>query len=890
MKLNRSTTLATAVAIALYANNTPVQAQQTTQQGGGSAGGAMEEIVVTGYRRSIAESLTAKRASNAVADYVSAEDVGKFPDKNLAEAVQRIPGVVINREFGEGERVSIRGTAPNLTRTLYNGHALATADWFILDQLNTTRSFNYLMLPSDIIGKVEVMKSAQANVEEGGIGGTVNVESRNPLDLDKNQFFLNAQTVYNDRAGKNDPYASALASWKNDDGTFGILGALVRQERSVRRDGVEVLGYMPVTVDVGAGPQEVQFPTLIGSALFQQDRIRTGGNVALQFKPSDRLEFNLTGLYSEFSGDNINENFLTWGNRALGNGGTLTNVTVEHDTAVAGTVESLNGGTSDFGAVYDAIQRQAKAQTTDVDLLTNVQFTDSWSGKLRVGHTSAYGNTDNQPFVEFGAPASYDYDLRGSAPQVSFNNIDPTDPADMQFIFSSLHQIKNDDSEDYVYADMKREFTDSSWLDSLEFGVKSTAHTRKLVFNATTYGGFHVPINTTPTSAFAGPLTPNDFLSNVAAAGTLDSYWQIDQKATSQLLFNNLKNTSRILYPQQSFSVDEDTLGGYLMANIASGPWRGNFGVRYVKTDQTSRGNVSSPTGSISNAFGNYDPITAKRTYNDVLPSVNLVYEASDTLQYRFAAGKVMTRPDFTDITPRASLNPGALTGTSGNPDLDPYRANQAEVTVEWYADNRTGASLAVFYKDIQSFITDNPVNEILQITSATQPNASCNQDGSDPTLWNCPFVINERSNGGGGRSYGFEVAGVWTMPNGFGLQGNYTYVDAKADNGDPLPGHSKNQYNLTGFFENESFSARLAYTYRSDFFVTFDRSTHLDQDALSSLDTSLQYHINDNWALTFDGVNLTNEKIQQFADIHDRPRAIYDNGRTYWFGVRMNY
>ncbi|MGH8223706.1 MAG: TonB-dependent receptor plug domain-containing protein, partial [Woeseiaceae bacterium] len=140
MNLKRSTTLGTAIAVALYANNSPVQAQEPQD-------GPMEEIVVTGIRRSIADSLAAKRAASAAIDVISAEDVGKFPDKNLAEALQRVPGVVINREFGEGERVSIRGTAPNLTRTLYNGHALATADWFILDQLNTTRSFNYLMLP-----------------------------------------------------------------------------------------------------------------------------------------------------------------------------------------------------------------------------------------------------------------------------------------------------------------------------------------------------------------------------------------------------------------------------------------------------------------------------------------------------------------------------------------------------------------------------------------------------------------------------------------------------------------------------------------------------------------------------------------------------------------------
>lgn len=884
MYVKRSSVIGTAVAIALYANNDPLHAQQN------AADGPVEEVVVTGIRRSIEDSLLAKQMSDAVSDVISAEDVGKFPDKNLAEALQRVPGVVINREFGEGERVSIRGTAPNLTRTLLNGHALATADWFILDQLNTTRTFNYLMLPSDIIGQVQVYKSSQANLEEGGIGGVVNVKTRNPLDLDAFESYATVQAAYSDLSEEADPQLSGLMSWKNSDETLGIMGAIVRQERNIRRDGVEVLGYFTADADPGPDVQDVLVPSLIGSALFEQERVRTGGNFAVQFRPSDTLEFNLTGLYSEFTADNINQNFLTWGVRAIGNGGELTNAVIEDGTAVAGTISSLNGGTEDFGVVYDAIQRDATAETTNIDLLTTMDINDDWSGSLRIGYTDAIGNTDDQPFVEFGSPASFDYDLRGSAPQVSFNNVDPENPDDMIFIFSSLHEILNDDSETYVYADGSRQLDGAGWIDSIDFGIKTTQHERDLVFNATTYGGFHVPLNTTPASAFAGPLTPSDFLGEFAAPGTLDSYWQIDADATRSLLFDNLEGTSRILYPQQSFSVDEDTLGGYVMANIAADNWRGNLGVRVVETEQTSRGNVSSPQGQVTNAFGNYDPVSVTRTYTDVLPSFNLVYEGANDTLYRFAAARVMTRPDFTDITPRASLNPGALTGTSGNPDLDPYRANQAEFSMEWYGPRQRAGAVAVFYKDIESFITDNPVDRVLQLSAQSPPNAACTPDASDPNLFNCPFTINERTNGEGGRVFGAEIAGTWSFDNGFGVQGNYTYADSEGDNGDPLPGASDHQFNIAGFYEDERISARLAYTYRSEFFVTFDRSTQLDQEDLESLDASVQYTINDNWAVTFDAVNLTNHEIRQTAGSDLRPRAVYDNGRIFWIGVRMNY
>lgn len=170
MNINRTSLVATAVAMALYGQTAHAQAEP--------ADGTLEEIVVKGIRGSLEEALSIKRNATGLVDAITAEDVGKFPDKNLAEALQRVPGIVINREFGEGERVSLRGTGTNLTRTLLNGHGLATADWFILDQLNTTRSFNYLMLPTDIIGKVTVHKSSRADLEEGGIGGVIDVDRK----------------------------------------------------------------------------------------------------------------------------------------------------------------------------------------------------------------------------------------------------------------------------------------------------------------------------------------------------------------------------------------------------------------------------------------------------------------------------------------------------------------------------------------------------------------------------------------------------------------------------------------------------------------------------------------------------------------------------------------
>jgi iron complex outermembrane receptor protein len=853
------------------------------------------EVLVKGIRYSHQQAIQIKRDAVGVVDAISAEDVGKFPDKNLAEALQRIPGVVINREFGEGERVNIRGTDDALTRTLLNGHSLSTADWFILDQLDTTRSFNYLMLPADLIAQTVLYKTSQADLEEGGIGGTVNVITRNPLDLPSGTIFGKLEGTYSELADEVDPNAGALVSWKNSDESVGVLLAGVYQERHIRRDGVEVLTYTTANV----GGETVFVPGLIGSALFQQDRKRTGGNFALQFRPSDSMDFNLTGLYSKFDADNINQNFMAWGQRALDGGGTLTNAVIENGTAVAGTITSPTNGTTGRGVVFDAIDRFATSESRNIDLDSNFQLSDALGLHVRVGYTDAEGNTDAQPFVEFAAPAAFNYDLRGSAPQVTYipngNNVtvNPENPSSLLFDFSSLHEILNNDDETYLYGDLDWQL-DAGALKSIKFGAKYTDHERELIFNATTYGGFHALINTMTPGDFAGGSTPGDFLDDIKAPGTVDSYWQVNRGNVESILFDNLNTgPGRVYYPQQNFSVAEEVYGGYVMGNFEGESWRGNLGLRYVNTDQESRGNVvypagQGPVGSTPNPFGDFEPIVINRSYDDVLPSLNIAYDLSDDKVLRFAAARVMTRPNYTDIAPRTSLNPGALTGTSGNPELDPFRANQADLSFEWYPTGDSIVALAAFYKDIKSFITDNPVTQNFSVESQLQPSLACTSIGTD--LWDCPFTINQRTNGGGGKMQGAELAATWPIAGGFGVQGNYTYTDAEADNGDPLPGASEDTFNLTAYFENTRVSARLAYTYRSEFFVTFDRNTPLNQDELEQLDLSVVVNILDNLALTFDGVNLTDEDIVQFSGNKSRPRAIYDNGPVYFAGVRMRF
>jgi len=850
-----------------------------------------EEITVVGIADSLREAVKVKREATAIVDAVAAKDVNKLPDKNLAEAVQRVPGVVINREFGEGERVSLRGVAPNLVHTTVNGHNVAVADWFVLEQLAATRSFNYLLLPSELIGLLTVYKSPTAELDEGGIGGTIDVRTRKPLDLKPFALTGSVQDAYTDKADSHDPNVSALVSWKNAAGDVGVLFSAVLDKRDIRRDGVEVLGYFPQT---GTG---TLVPALIGSALFQQERERKAFNAEFQFKPASNLELNLNGFWSRFGADNINQNYLAWGSNALGGGGTLTDVIMNGDTAVAGTISSAANGTQGRGVVYDAIDRKAFAKTWYGDIDGTFTPNEKWVGHFDVGYTQADGDTDSQPFVEFGAPAKFRYDLRGKTPQVQFLNVDPTKPSQMEFDFASLHHITNDDSETYAYADAER-FLSGSVVKSVKFGVKYADHERETDFQATTYGGFFLPLAATgcgghacTAADFAAGLTPGDFLDG-SASGTLTSYWSVNRGRVEDILFDSFNGT-RIPNPPEVFSVEEKATAGFVMANLKTGNWRGNVGLRLVRTDQTSTGNIVGGAGEIQNAFGNFTHVSAERSYTDLLPSVTFTRDLSEQLVLRLAAARTMARPDFTDVSPRVTLNPGALTGQGGDPDIDPFRANQADVSLEWYhgKDNDEILSAALFYKDIDSFITDQPVQQAHLIQTDTPNLSLCTLAATTafPNRYSCQFTINQRVNGGGGNVMGLELNALQKFGTGFGIQANYTYSDAEADEaGLEIPGNSKNSGNVVGFFENNRFGARLAYSYRSEFFVTFDRSTRLNQASLKSLDASLAVNIFPGLALTVDGVNLTNEKIVQFASDSFRPRAVYDNGRYFFLGVRF--
>lgn len=400
-----------AAIVACLAVSAAAQAQDAQSQAT-----ELDTVVVTGIRGSTEKSLDTKREANSRLEVVTAEDVGKLPAHNVADTLQRLPGVNISSSssdeggFDEADRVSLRGTSPSLTQTLINGHSVASADWFVLSQSgNVGRSVSYSLLPSELVSSVEVNKSSQAKLQDGGTTGSVNIITRKPLQFAE-QFTAEASVgvVRSDQAKSNDPQLSALFNYKNDDGTFGVMVQAFSQKRELRREAqefpggwfklgrnadgtVNALGQSnPDLVDVWA-------PSLIGSTLFEQTRERKGGLVEVQFKPNDDLTLGLSGFSSKLDANNYNRNFMLWGgnfaNSQAPEAGYVVKDGVLTDASYAG-----NAGTN-YG-IYDMIYRESSAKNDYITFDADWRINDNLNATFQAGSTNGEGKTARQFIAE----------------------------------------------------------------------------------------------------------------------------------------------------------------------------------------------------------------------------------------------------------------------------------------------------------------------------------------------------------------------------------------------------------------------------------------------------------------------------------------------------------
>jgi iron complex outermembrane receptor protein len=853
------------------------------------------EIVITGIRASIQASLNRKKQSDIVSEVITAQDIGKFPDKNVADSLGRLTGVnVVTGSssaggFSENQNVSIRGTDPTLNLTLLDGHGIATGDWFVLDQTAGGRSFDYSLLPSEIVGSLEVYKASEADLPEGGIGGTINVHSREPLDLPAGTISLSAQTNYNDLANKWAPWLSGLVSWKNAEGTVGILGSAFYEKEYLRRDGQEVLGYTSYANFAGTG-QSVAVPNEIGSSYFRQERIRKGGTLALQFRPSPAFELDLNGLYSRLDANNINTNGMSWLVHVAGGNSTPGSPTyalapgfvISNGYLTSATWNPTDAsGNPVAGRLQDDIYRQAYSSTWDVNADATWHISDRAKLTGQAGYTEGKGATTDTYAWETYWNTGVSYQLGNGTASNTFTGLpaDFTSPAYLHnfYNWSWGGHIVSPDREFYARADLEYDFG-GSFFRSIKVGARYSDHKRSLDYIAYAWPGNGLFSGTQLVNlgtVFGGGVTPSNYGNGLTG---VEPYSFSDQNLVLQELATN-GGRQFAFYPQASFSVTEKTDALYAMARFDDDShWRGNIGVRAVRTNQDSL--QYSPNAPVANTVtifcGTCGTVDVKRSYWDVLPSANVTYSVQPDLLLRAGVAKVITRPGYAQLASSITVNETNFTATSsGNPYLDPYAAWNYNAAVEWYYGKQSLLSVNVFYLKILNYLTTADFHEFLR----TQQHP----DGHD-------FTVTGPVNGGGGTNKGFEINWQQPIAYGFGVIANYTYADAKRDNGLPIDGNSRNTYNLTGYFEDSLLSARLAYTYRSKFQSGFDRGVEIWQGNYGSLDGSLTVNLTKNFALTADAHNLFNRHLHYYVGTPTIPLRTYNNGRTFWLGAKATF
>jgi iron complex outermembrane receptor protein len=825
-----------------------------------------------------------------VSEVITAEDIGKFPDKNVADSLGRLTGVnVVTGSaaaggFGENSSVSIRGTDPTLNLTLLDGHSIATGDWFVLDQTSGGRSFDFSLLPSEIVGKLEVYKSSQADLPEGGIGGTINLHSRMPLDLPSGTATVTAQANYNDLAAKWEPQVSGLFSWKNAAQTFGVLAAGFYQKRAFRRDGQEFLGYTSYDNFGGSGQTAIA-PNLIGEAYFRQMRIRKGGTVAVQFRPSPQFELDLNGIYTRMDANNVNSNSMAWISNVIGNAqSALTSYTITNGVVTnASWANTTPGGTPVNGRVQDDIFRDSLSSTWVLNAEANWHPTPVLSVHGELGYTKGKGETKDTYAWETYWHTGVSYAINGKTATVQYPGL-PSDPTaaaylDNYYSWSWGGHITSPDSEKYAKADVEYAF-DNSWLKSIKVGGRYTDHKHSLDYIAYAWAGNGANSGTQNINlgtVFAGDVTPGNYGDGL---GTFPGYSLANQQLVLQELATN-GGRQFAFYPQASFSVREKDAAVYAMARFDNDSnWRGNIGVRAVHTDlQTTQYTPTPLPGqqTVSSIFCGACGIEhVNHKYWDILPSANFTYDIRPDLLLRLSAARVMSRPGYAQLAGAFTLNDTILTGTAGgNPLLKPTRAWEYNAGLEWYYGKQSLLSATFFYLDISSYITQATFTGFY--TTLQHPQGA-------------NFTITGPVNGPGGTNKGIELNWQQPLGYGFGVIANYTYADAKNRNGGPIDGNSKHTYNLTGYFENKLLSARLAYTFRSKFQSGIDRATPMWQGDYGQLDGSLIVHLTKYLDLTADAQNLLNHKLYYFVGDPSIPRAYYNNGRTFWVGAKATF
>jgi len=900
--------------------------------GGATAPG---DIVVTGFRSSLASALNAKRNATGVIDVIKAEDIAAFPDLNLAESLQRIPGVSITRVAGEGREISVRGLGPDYTRVRVNGmEALATSggtDSGGAVGNNRGRGFDFNIFASELFNSLTVRKTASADVEEGALGATVDLNTGRPFDYGNFALALSGQLGYNDLSESKDPRVAGLISKTFADGKVGVMLSVAYSKRHTLEEGHGTTqwtsagsngGFSPLSTLPGYTTADLK-NTDPATAVFHPrnpsynsydstDR-RLGITAGIQFRPTDRTLISISGLYGKLN-TTRDERLL----QALGFilPGTGKPNLIIRDGVVDANHNLVYGDFDNVDMRTQAGHHELETVFKQLTIDLSQRFSDSVKLTAMVGRATSNFSTPTATTVTFDRQdvQDYVYDYRvGRLPLITFA-LDPTKPASWTAINGQSEVRLRPTWVDNTFTQAKAAL-EFDIVRGLKFDVggdwrkyeNSSLQKRRIAGETTTQ-------TLTPQQIADMSVLYSGFGRNLNLPAGVATSWLIPDISKFADLLGIYSNTG--IYKLGTIeesnargstgSVTEEDLGLWGMfdfdAKSIGLPVRGNLGLRYSKTQQTSSGYAA--TGST------IEMVTARNSYDHFLPSLNLTGDITDNLLVRFGAARTIARPSLGLLSPGGNVAVQGVNGSNrsfstGNPDLAATESDNLDLSLEWYPTRGAVFAVGLFQKKIGTFAqtlrTSVPYNTL------GLPDSLIAGTGAQPTDI---FDVTKPVNTQGGRLRGFEIniqQPLTFLPgflSHFGVLLNYTHVASRIDYltsstpGAPvvtadLVGLSKDAANGTLYYETKKFSIRGSVAYRSGYLTQVPgRNGNFVEgtNATLNVDAQASYTFNKHFKVTLEALNLTDEFNDQYMDWSNRVWVYMHTGRQFYFGLRYNY
>ncbi len=939
--------IALSVATILGSHSLAVAAQQDTQSDD------VEVIEVRGIKGSLVQSMDLKRSSSGVVDAITAEDIGKFPDANLAESLQRITGVSIDRQNGEGNQITVRGLGPNFNMVTLNGRQMPAAsspEQESIASATQSRAFNFAEIASESVTGVQVYKTSKANQPTGGMGATVNIETARPFDYSDTTILANVAAVHDASVIEGDdvtPEFGGLFSTTFGDGKFGVLANFSYSERQFSelsthtdgwlRDEQGGGGYAAWCGDASSNCGDAPYvyrPVTNISEVQHNKRRRTNAQFVFQAQPTEDLIITADYVLSRFKRDQ--DRYQT-GLFGVVDGSTVTgtrltsNYTVDQANRLGGAADALvyenelviendSIGLNVEWTVNDRLSLEFDAHSSEAVSQPDGQLNDNLQliqGPLGINFALDYSENGVAIGVDDSGAFRGQQQFGGGDPRPNVTEFQDVDG------FSPLGSVL-------------RNIAIENTVDQYQFEGNWMGDTYSISAGAS-YTDYQVETNAIGTGFFFQGLDActgcaDDFTRNfIDAPSGFGVVVEFDVNALVNQAFPNSIDSILQQFPPTFFGASEESTAFYVNYetdfDLGDMPAQIIIGARHESTDVIGSAFQTFPIGlSITtNTEGSviFAPNAApeffevEADYSVFLPSIDFQVEPADDHVVRISYGKSIARPDLNALRPLTTVSdyrPGNSTASAGNPGLKPYSSYNLDLSYEYYYAEGSYFSLAFFNKEVEDYIATevledtipdingdpllDPQGRYVPTTSPNQVSTPVFSQAGDPAavfLTSKPLNSKERS------IDGWEIAIQHLFADtGFGVQANYTTVDSDAEF-DPnnfsqqsiLIGLS-DSWNVVGFYEDDKFSARLAANWRDEFLFSENQLRAPNEpvffDEYTQWDFSSSYQLTDNVAVSFEVLNITGESQKQFGRFRDQ--FLYENVQEprYSIGLRGTF